>query len=74
MGESGGGRKGAEPGGGACLTVLPQQLERCVVKRGEHVVTVNTGSAEEYIPTLRQLPLYLRVGPALRPPGSRARR
>ena len=45
------------PEGAACLAALPQLLERGLVKRGERVVAVNTGSAEKYLPTLRH---YLR--------------
>jgi threonine synthase len=37
------------------LAALPQLLERGMVKRGERMVAVNTGSAEKYLPALRQL-------------------
>ncbi len=43
------------PEGAACLAALPQLLERGLVKRGERVVAVNTGSLEKYLPTLRHL-------------------
>jgi threonine synthase len=33
------------PEGAACLAALPQLLDRGLVKRGERVVVVNTGSA-----------------------------
>ena len=35
------------------MAALPQLLERGLVKRGERVVAVNTGSAEKYLPSLR---------------------
>jgi threonine synthase len=43
------------PEGTACLATLPQSLRRWLVKRGERVMAVNTGSAEKYLPTLRQM-------------------
>ena len=43
------------PEGAACLAALPQLLERGLLKRGERVVAVNTGSAEKYLPALRHL-------------------
>ena len=43
------------PEGAACLAALPQLLDRALVKRGERVVVVNTGSAEKYLPALRHL-------------------
>lgn len=43
------------PEGAACLAALPQLLERDLVRRGERVVVVNTGSAEKYLPALRHL-------------------
>jgi len=43
------------PEGAACLAALPQLLDRGLVKRGERVVVVNTGSAEKYLPALRHL-------------------
>lgn len=43
------------PEGAACLAALPQLLDRRLVKRGERVVAVNTGSAEKYLPALRGL-------------------
>ncbi|MFA6985057.1 MAG: threonine synthase [Arenimonas sp.] len=43
------------PEGAACLAALPQLLERDLVRRGDRVVVVNTGSAEKYLPALRHL-------------------
>ena len=43
------------PEGAACLAALPQLVERGLVRRGERVVAVNTGSAEKYLPALRTL-------------------
>jgi threonine synthase len=43
------------PEGAACLAALPQLLERGLLKRGERVIAVNTGSAEKYLPALRHL-------------------
>ncbi|MEP6634119.1 MAG: threonine synthase [Luteimonas sp.] len=43
------------PEGAACLAALPQLLDRGLLKRGERVVAVNTGSAEKYLPALRHL-------------------
>ncbi len=43
------------PEGAACTAALPQLLERGLVKRGDHVVAVNTGSLEKYLPKLRHL-------------------
>ena len=43
------------PEGAACLAAIPQLLDRGLLKRGERVVAVNTGSAEKYLPTLRHL-------------------
>lgn len=43
------------PEGAACLAALPQLLDRGLLKRGERVVVVNTGSAEKYLPVLRHL-------------------
>ncbi len=42
------------PEGAACLAALPQLLDRGLVKRGERVVTVNTGSLEKYLPDVRR--------------------
>ena len=42
------------PEGAACLAALPQLLDRRLVKRGDRVVAVNTGSLEKYLPDLRQ--------------------
>jgi len=43
------------PEGAACLAALPQLLDRGLLKRGERVIAVNTGSAEKYLPALRHL-------------------
>lgn len=43
------------PEGAACLAALPQLLDRGLLKRGERVVVVNTGSAEKYLPAIRGL-------------------
>lgn len=43
------------PEGAACLAALPQLLDRGLLRRGERVVAVNTGSAEKYLPALRTL-------------------
>jgi threonine synthase len=43
------------PEGAACLAALPQLLDLGLVRRGERVVAVNTGSAEKYLPALRHL-------------------
>lgn len=43
------------PEGAACLAALPQLLDRGLLRSGERVVAVNTGSAEKYLPALRHL-------------------
>ena len=43
------------PEGAACLAALPQLLDRGLLKRGERVVVVNTGSPEKYLPAIRHL-------------------
>jgi threonine synthase len=43
------------PEGAACLAALPQLLDRGLVRSGERVVAVNTGSSEKYLPALRHL-------------------
>ncbi len=43
------------PEGAACLAAIPQLLDRGLLRRGERVVAVNTGSAEKYLPALRHL-------------------
>jgi len=43
------------PEGAACLAALPQLLDRGLLRRGERVVAVNTGSLEKYLPALRHL-------------------
>ena len=43
------------PEGAACFAALPGLLERGLLRRGERVVVVNTGSLEKYLPTLRHL-------------------
>ena len=44
---------GFSPEGAACLAALPQLLDRGLLRRGERVVAVNTGSADKYLPALR---------------------
>lgn len=43
------------PEGAACLAALPQALDQGLVRRGDRVVVVNTGSLEKYLPDLRHL-------------------
>lgn len=43
------------PEGAACLAALPQLIERGLLRAGERVVAVNTGSSEKYLPALRHL-------------------
>ena len=43
------------PEGAACSAAVPQLLDRGLLKRGERVVAVNTGSAEKYLPEMRHL-------------------
>ncbi len=43
------------PEGAACLSAIPQLLDRGLLKKGERVVTVNTGSSEKYLPAVRHL-------------------
>ena len=43
------------PEGAACLAALPQLLDSGLLKHGERVVAVNTGSSEKYLPALRVL-------------------
>jgi threonine synthase len=43
------------PEGAACLAAIPQLLDRGLLKRGERVVAVNTGSSEKYLPAVRYL-------------------
>ena len=42
------------PEGAACLAALPQLLDCGLVKKGERVVAVNTGSLEKYLPDVRR--------------------
>jgi threonine synthase len=46
---------GTGPEGAACLAALPQLLDHGLLRRGERVVVVNTGSVEKYLPALRHL-------------------
>lgn len=48
-------RQWISPEGAACLAALPQLLDRGMLRRGERVVAVNTGSLEKYLPELRHL-------------------
>ena len=50
-----GSRNGLGPEGAACLAALPQLLDLGLLKRGERVVAVNTGSIEKYLPAVRHL-------------------
>ena len=43
------------PEGAACLAVLPQLVDRGLVKAGDDVVVFNTGSLEKYLPDLQHL-------------------
>jgi len=43
------------PEGAACLAALPQLLDRGLLRKGERIVAVNTGSLEKYLPALRHL-------------------
>ncbi len=43
------------PEGAACLAAMPQLLDRNLLRAGERVVAVNTGSLEKYLPALRHL-------------------
>lgn len=43
------------PEGAACLAAIPQLLDRGLLKKGERVVAVNTGSSEKYLPAVRHL-------------------
>ncbi len=48
-------REWISPEGAACLAAVPQLLDRGLLRRGERVVVVNTGSTEKYLPELRHL-------------------
>ncbi len=48
-------RAGISPEGAACLAALPQLLDRGLLRRGERVVAVNTGSADKYLPAVMHL-------------------
>ncbi len=41
--------------GAACFAALPPLLQRGLLRRGERVVVVNTGSIEKYLPAVRDL-------------------
>ncbi|GHA87626.1 threonine synthase [Cognatilysobacter bugurensis] len=43
------------PEGAACIAAIPQLLDRGLLRAGERVVAVNTGSSEKYLPALRHL-------------------
>jgi threonine synthase len=43
------------PEGAACFAALPALVERRLLKSGERVVLVNTGSIEKYLPDVRHL-------------------
>ncbi len=48
-------REWISPEGAACLAALPQLLDRGLLRSGERVVAVNTGSARKYLPELKHL-------------------
>lgn len=48
-------RDWVSPEGAACLAAIPQLLDRGLLRAGERVVAVNTGSLEKYLPALRHL-------------------
>jgi threonine synthase len=48
-------REWISPEGAACLAALPQLLDRGLLRQGERVVAVNTGSARKYLPELKHL-------------------
>ncbi len=48
-------RDWVSPEGAACLAAIPQLLDRGLLRVGERVVAVNTGSLEKYLPALRHL-------------------
>ena len=48
-------RAGISPEGAACLAALPQLLDRGLLRHGERVVAVNTGSADKYLPAVMHL-------------------
>jgi threonine synthase len=43
------------PEGAATLAVLPELLDRKLIRTGNRVVLVNTASAEKYLPSIRHL-------------------
>lgn len=43
------------PEGAACLAALPRLVDEGFIKRGDRVVSFNTGSLEKYLPSLRHL-------------------
>jgi threonine synthase len=43
------------PEGAACLAALEPLVEQGMIRPGEQVVVVNTGSLEKYLPELRHL-------------------
>lgn len=43
------------PEGAACLAALPRLLDTGLIRPGDEVVAVNTGSLEKYLPELRHL-------------------
>jgi threonine synthase len=43
------------PEGAACLAALPQLLDLGLLRSGERVIAVNTGSVEKYLPAVRSL-------------------
>jgi threonine synthase len=43
------------PEGAATLAVLPELVDRSLIRPGDRVVVVNTASAENYLPSIREL-------------------
>jgi len=43
------------PEGAACLAAIPRLLDYGLIRKGDEVVTFNTGSLEKYLPDLRHL-------------------
>jgi len=43
------------PEGAACLAAIPRLLDDGLIRKGDEVVTFNTGSLEKYLPDLRHL-------------------
>lgn len=48
-------RDWVSPEGAACFAALPELVDLGLLRRGERVVVVNTGSLEKYLPAVRHL-------------------